>query len=93
MLQDNFNSVSEIPTAFNATLDMTTRTFRYNRCKPSVTGLSHSIWYSTNLTTWSRDTRAVQGRPTTNGELETVPITLSNSLLAEPKLFIQIRAE
>jgi autotransporter-associated beta strand protein len=74
-------------------LDKTTGTFRYTRRKPSVTGLSHSIWYSTNLTTWSRDTGAVQGTPTTIGEVETVPVTITNSLLAEPKLFLQVRAE
>ncbi len=152
MLQDNFNSVSKIPTALNATLgmdqqstlapmsyytvttpgqswqaqhgnggdgysnldeytfglnpksgsscnpitvplDMTTGTFRYTRRHSSLTPLNYRVWYSTDLGTWTKDTGAIEGAPVPAGELETVLVTLSSSLLAEPALFIQIRAE
>jgi Bacterial Ig-like domain len=67
--------------------------FTYTRRKTSLTGLNYSVWYSTNLTTWTRDTGAAEGATTVNGDVETVPVTLSNSLLANPMLFIQIKAE
>jgi hypothetical protein len=35
----------------------------------------------------------VEGIPALFGEVETVPVTISNSLLANPKLFIQVRAQ
>ena len=70
-----------------------TGTFTYTRRKPSLTGLSHSVWYSTDLTTWTQDTGAVEAIPTASGEVETVSITLSSGLPANPKRFVQIRAE
>lgn len=65
--------------------------FRYTRRDPSLTGLSHSVWTSPDLGTWTLDPGAVQipGAPV-NG-IETVDVTLSPSLLASPRLFIQVR--
>lgn len=73
-------------------LDKATGTFSYTRRQQSLTGLTHTVWVSTNLATWTQDAGAVQGTPVLNGEVETVPVTVSAALLASPKLFIQVRA-
>lgn len=73
-------------------LDKTLGTFSYTRRLQSLTGLTYSVWYSTDLANWTQDTGVSQGTPVVNGEVETVPVTLTNSLLANPKLFIQVRA-
>lgn len=73
-------------------LDKTNGTFSYTRRLPSLTGLSFSVWYSTDLAAWSEDTGAVEGTSTVSGESETVPVTLSGTLLTNSKLFIQVRA-
>jgi hypothetical protein len=75
-------------------LDKTAGTFSYTRrATPATTGLTYTIWYSTDLATWNEDTTAVQGVPTLSGEVETVPVTLTNGLLSNTKLFIQVRAQ
>jgi fibronectin-binding autotransporter adhesin len=74
-------------------LDKTTGTFSYTRRTQSLTGLTYSVWYSTDLSTWAKDAGAVEGTVTTSGEVETVPVTLSAGLLTNPKLFIQVRAQ
>jgi autotransporter-associated beta strand protein len=73
--------------------DKTTGTFTYTRRSSSLTLLTYSVWYSTNLRTWTKDTGATEGIPIVNGDLETVPVTLSSGLLSNSKLFIQVRAE
>jgi autotransporter-associated beta strand protein len=77
-------------------LNKTTGTFSYTRrATPSTTELSYSIWYSTTLEagSWIEDSGASQGAAALNGEVETVPVTLSSGLLTNPKLFIQVRAQ
>lgn len=74
-------------------LDKTTGNFSYTRRQQSLTGLTYTVWYSTDLATWTQDSGATQGTATLNGEVETVPVTLSNSLLTNPTLFFQVRAE
>jgi len=74
-------------------LDKTTGTFSYTRRTQALTGLSYSIWYSTDLASWTEDTGAVEGTPSVSGEVETVPVTISGALLSNTKLFIQVRAE
>ncbi|MBN8460807.1 MAG: autotransporter-associated beta strand repeat-containing protein [Verrucomicrobia bacterium] len=74
-------------------LDKTNGTFSYTRRLPSLSGLTCSVWYSTDLAGWTEDTGAVEGIPVVNGEVEIVPVSLSVPLLANPKLFIQVRAE
>jgi autotransporter-associated beta strand protein len=74
-------------------LNKTTGTFSYTRRTQSLTGLTYTVWYSTNLAGWTEDTGAVEGTPVVNGQVETVEVTLTGSLLTNPKLFIQVRAE
>jgi uncharacterized repeat protein (TIGR02543 family) len=74
-------------------LDKSTGTFSYTRREKSLTDLNYTIWYSTDLATWTEDTGAVEGTPTLSGQVETVPVTFTNSLLTNTKLFIQVRAE
>jgi hypothetical protein len=70
--------------------------FVYQRRDNDLTGLNYTIWYSTTLeaNSWQPDTGAGQpdGTPDGNG-VETITATISNSLLTNPKLFIQVRAE
>ena len=74
-------------------LDRTTGTFSYTRRIPALTGLTYTVWYSTNLSHWVVDNGANQGPPVLSGEVQTVPVTLSSSLLIHPRLFIQVRAD
>ncbi len=74
-------------------LDHATGVFSYRRRAQALTNLTYTIWYSTDLATWVRDNGATEGTPTVNGEVEIMPITLTNSLLANPALFIQVRAD
>lgn len=76
----------------NAQPAPSTGTISYTRREASLTKLNHSIWYSTDLAIWTEDTGAVEGTPALQGEVETVPVTLTGSLLTNPKLFIQVRA-
>jgi hypothetical protein len=78
-----------------AQLDKATGTFSYTRRDSALTTLSYSVWYSTSLEagSWIEDTGVVEGTPVLSGDVETVPVTISNSLLSNPKLFIQVRAE
>lgn len=73
-------------------LSKATGSFSYTRRRPSLTGLTYSVWVSTNLLTWTEDTGAIQGTPVTNGDVETVPVTITETLLTHPKLFVQVRA-
>jgi fibronectin-binding autotransporter adhesin len=74
-------------------LDKATGTFSYTRRAQALTGLTYTVWTSTDLGTWTADSGAIQGAPSVNGEVETVPVTLSSALLSNPKLFIQVRAQ
>ncbi|MGL5018982.1 MAG: hypothetical protein ACRDBP_12675, partial [Luteolibacter sp.] len=78
-----------------AQLNETTGTFSYIRRNSSLTTLTYSVWYSTSLEagSWIRDTAAIEGTPTLVGDVETVPVTISNGLLTHPQLFIRVRAE
>ncbi len=73
-------------------LDKSTGNFSYTR--RAASGLSYSVWFSTDLSNWFEDTGATEGATAVNGSVETVPVTLSalpgNQLPA--KLFIQVRA-
>jgi autotransporter-associated beta strand protein len=75
-------------------LDKATGTFSYTRRDSALTDLNYTVWFSENLTNWTQDTGAVEGVPVLNGEVETVPVTLS-ALPGNPlpaRLFIQVRA-
>ena len=73
-------------------LDKSTGTFSYTRRIQSLTGLTYTVWVSTDLASWNQDTGAVQGAPAVNGEVETVPVTLTPALLSNSRLFIEVRA-
>ncbi len=75
-----------------APLNKTTGQFSYTRRTGSLTGLTYTVWVSTDLTSWSADNGAVQAEPVVNGDVETVAVTLSPSLLTNSKLFMQVRA-
>jgi autotransporter-associated beta strand protein len=74
-------------------LDASTGNFSYTRRTQTLTELTYSVWYSTDLSGWTEDTGAVEGTPSVSGDVETVPVTLSPALLTNSKLFIQVRAE
>lgn len=92
LLPKNGSSVNPI----TAQLDKANGTFSYTRRKPSLgTNLTYSVWFSTDLAGWTKDTGAIEGTLVPSGDNETVPVTLS-ALPGDPlpdKLFIQVRAE
>jgi hypothetical protein len=84
------NAASRNP--FTALSGLATGTFRYTRRTPSLTGYSYTVWTSTNLTTWTQDTGAVQTASAPVAEVETVAVTLSPARLGGPRLFVRVRA-
>ncbi len=92
LLPNNGSSSNPISVPFSHL----TGTFSYTRRNSALTApLAYTVWYSTSLEAgnWMKDAAAVQGTPVLNGDIETVPVTISPSLLTHPKLFIQVRAE
>ena len=76
-------------------LDQATGTFSYTRRDSTLTPLNYSVWFSTDLAEWTEDSGATEGESVLNGDVETVPVTLS-ALPGDPlpaKLFIQVRAD
>jgi autotransporter-associated beta strand protein len=76
-------------------LNKAAKTFSYQRRDNGLTGLTYTVWHSTDLSTWTQDTGASQpdGTPDGNG-VETINVTLS-ALPGDPltaKLFVQVRA-
>ncbi|TAE76804.1 MAG: hypothetical protein EAZ84_06345 [Verrucomicrobia bacterium] len=91
LLPNSGNSVQPIV----AQLNPSTRSFSYTRRDLSKTDLIYSVWYSTDLQTWTEDVAASEGASTLNADVETVSVTLS-AAAGEPlpsKLFIQVRAQ
>jgi autotransporter-associated beta strand protein len=77
-------------------LDKATKKFSYTRRATNLPDptLTYSVWFSTDLGTWTQDTGATEGTPVLNGDVETVEVTLSG-FPGDPlpgKLFIQVRA-
>lgn len=75
-------------------LDKTAKIFSYTRRDTNLTDLTYSVWFSTDLTSWTEDTGATEGTSGPTGGVETVEVTLS-TLPGDPlpaKLFIQVRA-
>jgi hypothetical protein len=72
--------------------DKSTGKLRYTRRTATLTGVSYTVWTSTDLTGWTRDTGAAQSVTSTVGEIETVEVTLSAGLTSNPKLFVRIQA-
>ena len=74
-------------------LDKTTGMFTYTRrATPAPSGLTYTVLTSTDLLTWTPDTGATEGTITTAAGVETVPVTISVSLLSNPKLFVRVQA-
>lgn len=88
LMPDRGSSVNPIV----AGLDKSSGTFSYTRRRQSLTGLTYTVWHSTDLVAWTEDKGAVQGTPVPDGDSETVPVVLTRTLLDQPRLFIQVRA-
>jgi hypothetical protein len=69
-----------------------TGTFTYTRRKRSLNGMNFTVWTSTDMTEWNEDRGAIQTVTGASGDMETVGVTLSPSLLQNPRLFLHIRA-
>jgi hypothetical protein len=67
--------------------------FRYNRVNPTVSGLTYKIMVSTNLAAWVEDAAAVQSVFATNGDVQTMSVTLGAAWQNETKLFIRVTAQ
>ena len=85
------NASSVNPINFNTGLK--SGSFTYTRRDRALTGLNYTVWTSPNLKDWTEDLGAAQtpGAPDGNG-VQTVNVTLSPGPLANPSLFIRMRA-
>jgi hypothetical protein len=73
-------------------LDSTFKTFSYT--KRAAAPLTYTIWYSTNLQTWTQDSGATQLSAGVIGDVETMDVTLSGAAVpVGGKLFVQVRAQ
>jgi autotransporter-associated beta strand protein len=74
-------------------VDPASGSFSYTRRDDALTGLNYTIWYSTDLANWFRDTGAqqVSGDPDAN-HVETVVFTLSPQLQTEPRFYVRVQA-
>jgi hypothetical protein len=70
--------------------------FRYSRRNTAKSGLTYTVWSSTNCVDWELDTTLteaqVPGRPFADG-VQWVAVRLDAEALAKPRLFIRVRAE
>ena len=84
------SSANPITTPLNSGLG----TFTYQRRAATLTGLAHSVWTSTDLSIWTKDTGAILTPGTTDAnDVQQVGVTISPALLSASKLFVQVRAE
>ena len=73
------------------TLDIT-GALSYTRRDSALSGLTYSVWISTNLEDWVEDTGAAQVAGTPDGnDVEIISVTIS-SIFSSDQLFVQIRA-
>lgn len=70
----------------------TAGTFTYTRRKQSLTNLTYSYESSTNLGGWNSFTPPTPDVSNNGDPVETITVTLPAVLLAEPKLFIHVKA-
>ena len=85
------NAASRNPFIFTSSL--AAGTFSYTRRSPALTGLNYTVWTSTNLTTWTQDAGAIQSPGAAVAEVETVAVSVSPALVAQPKLFMRMRVD
>jgi hypothetical protein len=68
-------------------------TFTYTRRDPALgTNLAYTIWTSPDLVSWTQDASASQAVTATQGEVQSVRVTISPGRLSSAKLFVQVRA-
>jgi alpha-galactosidase len=77
---------------YPSTLNPGTGNFSYTRRKKSLTNMDYKVFYSTNLTQWFVDNAANQTVASVANDVEIMGVAIDPLLLAEPKLFIQVRA-
>ena len=76
-----------------AQLDKATGKFTYTRRDPALTGLTYNIETSSMLDGWTVDATAVQNVTATNGDVQSVEVTLSGAKpLSSTALFVRVRA-
>ncbi len=80
------------PRPITVPLDPAAGTFGYTRRDTALSGITYTVWTSTDLQTWMEDTGAVQAPGTPVVEVETVSVTLSPGLLTATRLYVQVRA-
>lgn len=68
-----------------------TGTFTYTRRKQALTGLNYNYESSTTLTDWPSFVPSVADLSNNGDPVETITVTLPESLLAEPKLFLRVK--
>ena len=75
-------------------LSEATGTFSYTRRNPLLTNLTYTVWTSTNLVNWAKDTVASAGQTVaaTTGDVQTMAVTLS-ALPVGGKLFVRVQAQ
>jgi hypothetical protein len=77
---------------FTTPFDGTTGSFRYTRRDPALTGLTFSVWTSTDLVHWAEDSGASQfADPPDASDVETVTVTLSPVDPEPPRRFVRLR--
>lgn len=70
-----------------------TGTFTYTRRKRPLSGMDFTVWTSTDLTNWTRDTEATQTVTSIPGtERESVAVSISPPLPDASRLFVRIQA-
>jgi hypothetical protein len=70
----------------------TAGTFTYTRRKQSLSGLSYTYESSTTLAGWGAFTPSAPDATDSGDPVETITVTVPASLLAEPKLFLRVKA-
>jgi autotransporter-associated beta strand protein len=72
-------------------LDKSTRQFTYTRWAAS--GLSYTVWTSTDLQTWTQDTTAVQTPGAPVAGVESVVVTLTDPAPMPDRIFVRVKAQ
>ena len=72
-------------------LDPASGTFSFTRRDPALTGMTYSVWTSTDLVVWTKDSGALQTPGLPVDDVETVAVMLSATPV-DGKLFVQVRA-
>jgi methionine-rich copper-binding protein CopC len=78
---------------FASIVNLKTGNFSYTRRTQALTGLSYTVWTSTNMLSWTQDSGAIQTPGAPVAEVETVAVTISPALLNQPRLHIRMRAQ